>query len=168
MDKKIKRLENNEYALNMAYKRLKNSITSSQEKDIYSAIGELLLWILTTDEWHKEHNDKDYKNRRNNDEDGRLLLGLRYAYNLMKHNMEFFHVFEANEGGIEFPFSFPLEIPASFAEWIVLTEDMKTGIPKQINNYIKYLERKNVLTTFDLAIRFLKKESATVKEQYYI
>ena len=45
MDKRIKRLENNEYALELAYERLKKSLNSNQEKDIYSAIGELLLWV---------------------------------------------------------------------------------------------------------------------------
>ncbi len=166
MDKRIKRLENNEYALELAYERLKKSLNSNQEKDIYSAIGELLLWVLTTDEWHKKHNNADYKNRRNNNEDGQILLGLRHAYNLVKHNMEFFKVHEANEGGIEFPISFPLEIPAPYAEWKVLTKDMKTGSPIQIDNYSKYIESKNVISTFDSAINFFEKENEKVKKMY--
>lgn len=165
MDKRIKRLENNEYALNMAYKRLIKSINNTIEKDIYVGIGELLLWVMTTDEWHIKHN-RGYKNRRNNDENGQLLLGLRHAYNLMKHNMEFYSVHKADKGGIEFPISFPLVIPAPFAEWKVLTEEMKTGNPKQIDNYIEYIESKNVISTFGFAIEFLEKESKAIKEQY--
>lgn len=43
-------------------------------------------------EWHMKHNNKDYKSRRNNDENGQVLLGLRHSYNLMKHNMDFYKI----------------------------------------------------------------------------
>ncbi|MBD5637720.1 hypothetical protein HYI18_03720 [Clostridium botulinum] len=86
MNINIARLENNLYALNLAYGRLKKSIDSRVEVDIYATIGEVLIWVLTTDEWHLAFN-YGYKIRRKSDSDGQVLFGLKHAYNLMKQSI---------------------------------------------------------------------------------
>ncbi|MCF6461507.1 hypothetical protein [Clostridium sp. Cult3] len=165
MKDKIKRLKNNEYALRKAYSRLENSLENRNEKDIYSSIGELLLWVLTTDEWHIEHNDDKYKNRRNNDINGQVLSGLRYAYNLMKHNMDFYTI-HREEGGMSFPISFPLDIPEITINWKTLNKDMESGYESQIRNYKKCIQGKTILETFDKAIKFLDEENRRIKKQH--
>ncbi len=163
MNKNIQRLENNIYALNSAYDRLMKSIDNRIERDIYSAIGELLLWVLTTDEWNLIYNNK-YIDRKKNDSDGQVLFGLKHAYNLMKHNMNFYKIHK-EEGGITFPITFPLEIPKIEVVWDTLTEDVNGKFKNQEKNYKTYLEGKSVIEVFDRAINYLIREMKKVKEE---
>nr|DAL96934.1 MAG TPA: hypothetical protein [Caudoviricetes sp.] len=166
MNKKIKRLDNNIYALDMAYKRLQNSLNSNEEKDIYSAVGELLLWVLTTDEWHREHNDRNYENRLYNDDNGQVLLGLRYAYNLMKHNMDFYDIHNKIQGGVFLPAVLPIVFPPPTVYWRFLDEDMESGYKNQVDNYKKHIQGREIITTFDNAIAFLNKENDNIKKKH--
>ncbi|MDX8359834.1 hypothetical protein [Cytobacillus sp. IB215316] len=156
IEQQLKRLENNLYALNKAYQRLQKAIDLNHEQEIYTAIGETLLWTMTTNEWHQSHNPQ-YKRRRNKDENGQLLFGLLHAYNSMKHNMEFITI-HTNEGGVQFPISFPLEIPPISVHWMPAGEILDGGGYKQKENYKRYIEGKDVLDSFKLAMDFLQSE----------
>lgn len=160
----MKRLKNNEYALNLAYKRLNQAIKNKVEQDIYSAIGELLLWVLTTDTWHKKYN-KNYKERRNNDKNGKVILGLRHSYNIMKHIMAPYKIHE-QKGGRSFPISFPISIPPIEIKWIQFNTDMKGRHENQECNYKKYLQDKNILDTFEKSINFLHEENNLVMNRF--
>lgn len=148
----IKRLENNHYALSKAFERFRVSIDKREEQEIYATIGETLLWLLTTEEWHRKYN-KEYIKIKNQDENGRIIFGLIHAYNSMKHNMSFITIHE-EEGGFEFPIEFPLEIFPITVHWIN-TEEVNEGRPNQLENYKNYIEGREVLKTFNQAISFL-------------
>lgn len=162
MDKKIKRLENNEYAMNSAYERLQQAIEVEREQEIYAAIGELLLWVLTTDKWH-EKNNTYYRNIRKGKE-RQTILGLKHAYNLMKHNMNFYKIHK-KEGGVEFPIQFPLTIPEITVVWGEVIRDPSGHRKNQEDNYNKYIEEKEIIDTFDKVIGMLRKENKKIKDR---
>ncbi|OAB41430.1 hypothetical protein [Paenibacillus glacialis] len=156
---RLRRLEYNRYALEKVYQRLQNAVDSNHEQEIYTALGETLLWIMTTDEWHLSH-DPIYKERRDLDEKGQLLLGLKHAYNSMKHNMYFIKIHN-KMGGAKFPISFPIKIPVITVHWMIADELMlgnKGKLGENYENYKRYIEEKEVLCTFELAMEFLNEE----------
>ncbi|WP_137744828.1 hypothetical protein [Robertmurraya siralis] len=166
MDKEaIKRLENNHYAANKAFQRLKDAIKSIDDQEIYAATGEVLLWVLTTDLWHKKYN-MGYKRRKNNNKDGQLLFGLLHAYNCMKHNMDFIQI-HSKEGGFEFPFEIPEEgfefLPIT-VHWMKAGEVLEGDWPEQKTNYERYIEGKEILSTFEIALEFLTTEYKNIKQ----
>ncbi|GIN38446.1 hypothetical protein [Heyndrickxia oleronia] len=152
----LKRLENNRYSLEKAFERLKNAIKQREEQEIYAAIGETLLWFLTTEEWHKKHN-RGYKKRKESDENGEILFGLLHAYNSMKHNMEFMTIHK-RQGGFRFPMAFPVSFPHITVHWIKSDNVLEEGYPTQKRNYKNYIEGRDVLQTFELALEFLESE----------
>ncbi|TMN21823.1 hypothetical protein [Lentibacillus cibarius] len=152
----LRRLENNHYALKNAYHRLEKAIDLNHDQEIYAATGEVLLWVMTTNEWHQKHN-KGYKPRRNKHENGQILSGLLHAYNSMKHNMDFIKIHK-KEGGFSFPISFPLEIPPLTVHWMKAGEILEGKWPDQKKNYEKYIENKEIMGTFKLAIDYLNDE----------
>lgn len=153
----IKRLENNHYALEKAIKRLNASIDKNDEQEIYAATGETLLWVLTTEEWHKKHNE-GYKQRKKQNQNGLILFGLLHAYNSVKHNMNFIQIHK-KEGGFQFPMEFPLDISPITVNWTKAGNILDEGWPVQKENYEKYIQGKEVLETIQLAMEFLKSES---------
>lgn len=100
------RLKYNMHAYQKVYKRLEKAIENNDDHEVYAAIGKLLLWVITTHEWHKVHGEKDYEKRRNSNDKGLIISGLLHAYNSIKHNMELFTI-HYKKGGFSFSdFSF--------------------------------------------------------------
>ncbi|WP_420768767.1 hypothetical protein ACNR9V_03305 [Parageobacillus thermoglucosidasius] len=159
----IKRLENNHYALEKAYQRLQRAIGSYHDQEIYTATGELLLWVMTTHEWHKKHN-KGYLDRLKKSDKGKILLGLLHAYNSMKHNMDFIKIHNKVGGGLTFPITFPAFFPPAIVCWIKAGDVLEGKYPSQKKNYEKFIEGKEVLGTFELAIEFLKEEYKNIEK----
>ena len=158
----LRRLENNHYALEKARDRLEVAIESRDNNEIYTATGELLLWVLTTDEWHKKHYKNAYEERRDNNEKGQLLLGLIHAYNSMKHNMNFIEIHQ-RKGGVNFAsFSFPLAFPPITVHWTTIGQ-LNEGGKRRIKDYIDFIEGKEIISTFDTAIEFLYEEYERIK-----
>ncbi|WP_336822931.1 hypothetical protein [Sporosarcina sp. USHLN248] len=166
------RLENNHYAIEKSRVRLDAAIERRDNKEIYTAIGELLLWTLTTEEWHWKHN-KTLNKRRNRNKNGQVLLGLRFAYNAMKHNMNFYEIHYDNTKGFSFPFSFPIHFEIKNILWVKTDEKFEytndfhnvkeENYKKQLSNYRRYIEGKDVSITFDKAIEFLREEYERIK-----
>jgi hypothetical protein len=50
-----RRLKSNLYASRTAFERLEKAMNEDDDNEMYTAIGELLLWIMTTHEWFKKH-----------------------------------------------------------------------------------------------------------------
>lgn len=157
----LRRLENNHYALEKARERLRAALESRNNKEIYTATGELLLWVLTTDEWHCKHYKKKYTDRRDNDVKGRTLPGLRHAYNAMKHDMNFITIHQ-KKGGLTFPFSFPLSFPPITVRW-TSGDDLNVRSESQAKRYKECLEGNEVSDTFDTVIEFLYSEYERIK-----
>jgi hypothetical protein len=152
------RLKFNHYASRTAYKRLEKAIEEANDHEIYAAIGELLLWVMTTHEWHKKHGSADYLNRAGKDEKGVLLFGLQHAYNSMKHNMRLFVIH--NKSGFNFnnlDFN-NLDFNPYAVRWIKSVNLLDEGLPNQQRNYTRYLEDKDVLKTFTDVLLFLNSE----------
>lgn len=158
----LKRLENNRYALKKAYERLKNAIKQRDEQEIYSALGETLLWFLTTEEWHKKHN-RGYKKRKESNENGKILFGLKHAYNSMKHNMEFMTIHK-RQGGFHFPMVFPVSFPPITVHWIKAGGVLEGDRKAQKENYEQYIEGKEILSTFEFALEFLEMEYQNINK----
>ncbi|GKV55962.1 hypothetical protein NCCP2222_19090 [Sporosarcina sp. NCCP-2222] len=168
----LRRLANNHYAMEKARERLRVAIEAKDNKEIYTAIGELLLWVLTTEEWHWNH-DKPFKKRRNIDDRGQLLFGLRFAYNAMKHNMNFYEIHFGRSSGFTFPFSFPVRFAIKNILWIKADEKFELSkedrifneksYKEQLLNYKRYIEGKDVSITFDKAMEFLHEEYERIK-----
>ncbi|WP_066307780.1 hypothetical protein [Bacillus sp. FJAT-29814] len=156
------RLKFNHYASITAFKRLEKAIEESNDHEIYSAIGELLLWVMTTHEWHKKHGLADYYNRAGQDEKGLLLFGLAHAYNSMKHNMKLFVIH--NKIGLHFnniDFN-KIDFRPYAVRWIKAANLLDEGFPNQQKNYVDYIEDKDVLKTFNDVLIFLNNEMQTL------
>lgn len=160
MDKSaVERLENNHYAMDKAYERLKKAIEDGHDQKIYAATGELLLWVIAVDEWHMLEKQKSYEDKRDSDVDGVVLTGMRFAVNAIKHNMNFIQIHHKT-GGFTSPVTFPI---ISFKVEVIWTEakniPLKDRYKKQRKKYINTIEGKEVLPTFNQALNFLRQES---------
>lgn len=151
------RLKSNHYATRKAYNRLQKAVEMNDNTKMYCAIGEVLLWILTTEEWHKKHNI-EYADVKQGDDNGVLIYGLRHAYNMVKHNMQFFLIYN-KKGGFSFPTTSPIEFKEIEIHWMVAGDILEGQHPNQKKNYEKYLENEEILGTLDRAITFLNKVS---------
>lgn len=161
----MKRLEYNHYAIDKSLERLKDALSRAIEKELYLEIGNLLLWVLTTDEWHCKNNTPGYTDRKKVDSKGILLFGLRHAYNLIKHDMK---CIQLHRNHFESKLTFPLEIPEEGIELgsiQVLWEENKEfkGYDNQKKIYLEQMNGKYVLLAFEEAIQFLQNE-----KQYYL
>jgi hypothetical protein len=156
------RLKFNNYACSTAFKRLEKAIEEANDHEIYTAIGELLLWVMTTHEWHKKHGLADYFNRAEKDKKGVLIFGLAHAYNSMKHNMKLFVIH--NKAGFNFnnlDFN-NLDFNPYSVRWIKAVNVLDEGYQNQQRNYVRYLEEKDVLGTFKDVLLFLNNEMQTL------
>lgn len=156
-----KRLKFNIYASRTAYQRLRKAIENNDDHEIYAATGELLLWIINIDKWFLEHGNSDYKKIRNTTPSGQIIKGLSYAYNSLKHNMEIFTIHN-KEGGLQFPIEFPLEFPPLTVKWINAANKLDGGYENQRKNYIRFVQGKELLTTFEAALTLLNQESQKI------
>lgn len=156
------RLMFNNNSVRDSFQKLKVAIKSKDNQEIYTAIGELLLWVVTTDEWHIKNGLDDYKQRKGKDEGGKILYGMRHAFNCLKHNMSFFQIHH-KEGGFSFPISSPLKIKEITILWMAAGDILNGEHVNQKENYIKYLQGKEVIETFENVITFLNKEFAKIQ-----
>lgn len=158
------RLGFNHNSVRNSFQKLDNIVNEENpsDLDVYTAIGELLLWVVTSDEWHTKYGLSDYVSRRNQDEDGAILLGMRHAFNMLKHNMDFFQI-HRKDGGLEFSLEFPIEFEKITLKWM-LAGDILNGIHEnQKGNYIKYLEGEEIIDTFRKVVTFLSGEYSRIK-----
>jgi len=155
------RLKANQYAYATAFKRLKEAIKQKDNNEVYSSIGELLLWVITTEEWHWKYNEKQYKQEKKLSEGDLVVFRLRHANNMVKHNMQFLQIFNKRDssgfnssGFNKAKFNQPVEYRWLNAKNVLDTDDSHEN---QVENYIKYIEDREIIGTFDKAITFLNK-----------
>ncbi|HGH7180734.1 hypothetical protein [Bacillus luti] len=156
----ISRLKKTEQALVQAYERLKICIDNRDEDGIYAALGEVLLWINVTHDWHKKNNGK-YVHRLNINQKKNLILGIRFAYNLVKHNLDFI-VLHQEDGGFSFPMEFSIEIPELKIVWTQASDIPvnNSEFKGQRNHYISHLQGEKVLDTVNEVFDYLMSENA--------
>lgn len=144
----------------------KNSLSIS------AALSEVLFWLNAADEWHyKNKNHRNlYKNRRKDEKGGQYLLGLKHAYNSLKHEMTFIklirptngkELFEGSELYVE---DYSCEIIWLNAEGLI---DKRAKDRVNIQNYQDYIQGKNVVETIEVANLFLNKLFGEIKNEYH-
>lgn len=162
MNRAIERLDYNHRSMNKAYEKLRKAIEINDDQEIYEATGELLLWIISTDEWHKKWNN-GYRKRKSRSEEGRYIYGLLHAYNSIKHNMNFIKIHRTN-GGFTLPMTLPVKIEKITFHWIDSKGVLEEGRGDTIKNYKKYIEGKELVPTLDSSIKFLNRERSYIKK----
>lgn len=145
---------------------LKRSIKKEDDFEIYLNIGNLLHWIIMTEEWHKEHNNKRDKyekvKRKNNMVN--LMRAVRFANNSMKHNM-IFQILHLKPTAVACGSSGAICGTFSSGTSQVIWNKIKGFNSKkpweiqQYESYIKCLELKSIKSTLRPVVSFLKTET---------
>lgn len=152
---KSMRLNQNYNALNKSYKNLSEAMKNTERfQEIYIAIGEMLLWVITTNDWFERNGDDDYRKRRKQSQKGRQILGIRYVFNRFKHNMDSINLHSTG-------FSTEL-IQNKEVKWMPVTMSDE-DFPSQFEHYKLYIQDKNVMKSFTDAVDFLRNEFQRTK-----
>ena len=85
------RLIMNQLAMDLAYEKVLNSLKTKDNTLIYIALSECLSWIANTIEWHFVDSNGEFNRKLKEIPNGEILLGLRHANNMIKHNFNFIH-----------------------------------------------------------------------------
>jgi len=144
------RLKQNYYALNKSYDNLSKAMNNTENyQEIYIGINEMLLWIITTNDWFEKNGKIDYKSRRNKNKKGQQILGLRYVFNRFKHNMNSINMHSTG--------FFAETIKSKEIKWLPVIEKKKK-FENQFNNYKQYTQDKKVMKSFTNGVEFLREE----------
>lgn len=153
----IKRLENTLYSIEISFKKFEEAFHRSDEREIYLELGNLLLWVLTADEWLKK-NDRTYISRRSSESTGDLLKGLRHAYNLIKHDVQCIQLHEIHEEPLfSFPITGTFEVGLIYFVWAENKEF--EGHKSQKKVYLQEMVGQSLKDVFEKTIPFIEKES---------
>lgn len=142
------------------------AILNEDDFDIYLNIGNLLHWIIMTEEWHKKHNNK--RNKYENDKREKnmidLIRAVRFANNSMKHNM-IFQILHLNPTAVACGSNEAICGTFSSGTSQVIWNKIKGFNSKkpweiqQYESYIKCLELKSIKSTLRPVVSFLKTET---------
>lgn len=157
---KSMRLQQNYHALNRSYDNLFEAMTNANNlsenknnvekfQEIYIGINELLLWVITTDEWFINNGKIDYTDRKKASPKGQQILGLRYVFNRFKHNMNSINLYSTG--------FFGQSINSEDIKWLPVIERNKK-FRRQFKCYKKYTKDNNVMKSFTDAVEFLRDE----------
>ena len=158
------------HGLRESHKRFLEYLKTSDKQNSISmvaALSELLMWICISDEWHKKNNNKDnyYESIKSEKLGGKYVKGIRYAFNLTKHDMRFIKLIGTVGTKELFIKGFFTEDYTTDMIWlnvdpmIEYDEKYKT----QRKNYQSYIEGKSVVETVNEACRFLVDEYADIR-----
>lgn len=151
------RLKLNQIAAQSAFERLRIAHNESNQLNFYAASTELLLWIITSHDWHIANGSNDYTKKCKQSIDGCLIYGMRHAFNMLKHNMNFMLLHEKTSN-LRPPFKMG-SVPRVMYVWVKAGEVLNGKTPTQKENYIKHLEGKDIFLTFKRVMTFLEIES---------
>lgn len=158
--KMIKNINSLRYSINNSFSNMievlskynKASIydASDNEYEIFYAVGTCLHWIM-------DCLDRIGGNFKFEDNEQKLVSSFRGANNLLKHNVNIIHLHKV-DGGITFPITFPLVIPAKHRVWLKVNENqIEASYLNQIRNYNETLGDKDIQLTMELAIGIINK-----------
>lgn len=132
----VQRLKMNEIAMNNGYENFIEALKTGDDTNIYITLSEVLGWIANSHEWHIKVNQKFSVDIKSSPE-GCLLLGIRHANNMIKHNFNFLH-----EHVLFYQTTIPQTVPFYMEaeyRWIVAGKEFEGEFPNQKRNYDKYL-----------------------------
>jgi hypothetical protein len=156
-------------------KRLKEALNAFDPNSlpITTSLSEVLFWLNVADEWHLRNRNTNgsYTKLREKEIGGQCLLGLRHAFNSLKHEMSFIKLIRSAEGKPLFDGSgFFVEDFSKEIIWLKakgLIDKRKKKDKSNLRNYRKYLEGKNVPNTIEEATRFLYERFTETKTEHY-
>ncbi|KGR73637.1 hypothetical protein [Ureibacillus manganicus] len=162
------------YGLRKSVKRF-NEVMISNERNSLSitvASSEVLFWLNTADEWHckNRNHQSSYKNKRKKETGGQYLLGLKHAYNSLKHEMTFMKLIRPTEGkpflegSVLYVEDYSSNIIWLNAEGLI---DKRKEDKWNIKNYKRYIQGKSVVQTIEGATIFLDKLYGEVQYEYH-
>ena len=154
------RLKLNHVASQSAYQRLITSFREQNDEVFYASTSELLMWIITTHDWHLKNSNPYYKHRMEKDENGVIIYGMRHAFNMMKHNMQFMQIHEKTSD-LVLPFAMG-SVPRLIIVWMEAGDVLEGDKPRQKQNYIKHLQGKEIFNTFKKVLTFLDRENTEI------
>lgn len=152
------RLKLNQIASQSAMARLAIAHNESNELSFYASSSELLMWIVASHDWHIQNGDSQYEKRMSADPKGVIIYGMRHAFNMIKHKMDFMYIHEKTTDLI-LPFSMD-SVATVIYLWRKAGNELDGDRPKQKENYIKYLEGKEMFATYRDVMEFLNGENA--------
>jgi len=171
---KFWRLKYINYGLQKSVKRFQKVMASKEKNSlsINSGLSEVLFWLNTADEWHYKNRNHQgsYKRKRKKETGGQYLLGLKHAYNSLKHEMTFIKLIRPTEGKPLFEGSeLHIEDYSSNIIWLNAEGliDKRAEDEKNIKHYKNYIQGKNVVQTIEEATSFLNKLYTEVRCEYY-
>lgn len=146
---------------------LNKAILNEDDFEIYLNIGNLLHWIIMTEEWHKEHNNKRdrYENNKQKSDIVNLMRAVRFANNSMKHNM-IFKILHLKPTAVACGSSEAIcgtfSSGTSQVIWNKIRgfNSKKPWELKQHESYIECLELKSIKSTLSPVVNFLKDTTA--------
>ncbi|OCX64791.1 hypothetical protein BFM98_07055 [Lysinibacillus sp. AR18-8] len=145
------RMNANKSCLIKRYKSLLKAVEKNDIEKVYRSTSELLYWIINTNDllfakFKKEYKEK-IKEQKNNIEE--ILLGLRFAFNANKHNMNIFSLSYENIRKFG---------TLTFNEWLWADFSLYNPNPKQkkfYDAYIKSIQGDLIIGTLNIAKNFL-------------
>lgn len=142
--------------LRWAHARFADAIESEMDDRIYCSAVEMTIWACALDEI-LGMSDGTYKARRDQDADGRRLVGLRWARNRGVHSIMNLHQVQHGE-------TIPVRIPVRYWDIHWLPRDRiptpQVSKPIQERAYDDYLAGESVEVTLAVVNRFLTGPSA--------
>lgn len=170
------RLRYIQHGLIESRKRLDDSLKEHNSIPINASLSEVLFWINGADEWHSKNRNENnvYLNKKKSDNGGQCLLGLRFVYNAIKHDMDFTKaIISTDVKPLLNSSDYFIEDYTSKPKWIK-AEGIGNKVFKNLReqkrydsqrkNYRCYLESKDVIATIDNAINFIK----NVNSDYFL
>ncbi|MCS1382712.1 hypothetical protein NXZ75_10960 [Lysinibacillus sphaericus] len=155
-----KRLENTYFSMSKSLTKLKEAISTGRDNEIYYELGNTLQWMMIAEEWIWK-NDKTFYQKTNNHLDGKLLRGLRHAYNLVKHD---YMCIQSHTAKVIPKFTFPLIIPEEGIElgeilfvW-AKNEEFQGDSKRQRDTYHNLLVDVNIIETIEQVKPYLEYE----------
>lgn len=111
-------------------------------------IGSALLWVCALDEafWPTgAHPIDDYEKQRDQDSSGMVIVGLRRARDAVTHRL----VRPSEEGGLEYPLSYPLAFPDVWVPLAQLGRSTSTRAAEQERVYVQEIQGRRVREPLD-------------------
>ncbi|SDM23128.1 hypothetical protein [Bacillus sp. OK048] len=163
------------HGLRESNKRLKEALNASDPNSlpITTSLSEVIFWLNVADEWHfRNRNTKgSYTKLRKKEIGGQCLLGLRHAFNSLKHEMSFIKLIRSVENKPLFEGSgYVVEDYSKEIIWLKakgLIDKRKNEDKLNLKNYRRYLEGKNVPKTIEEATRFLYERFTETKTEHF-
>lgn len=144
----LNRLNSNKKAIVLYQTYLKQSIKDKNNFDIYINLGNILHWIIMTEEMLKEkYSKEDYEKKRSESDMEPLMEGLRFANNSMKHDMMFSRIHASSPGitcGSESAICGTFATGSGHIVWSEINLRKKTN-KKQYKYYNEKLRYKNIM-----------------------